>query len=265
MHGAFWSGLVMTGSLWIAYGGALPMLVPGAAAEPTGDLPPAPAAKATAAAGLDTPAATLGYAIGLRIGSRLAADLKEQEPPIDTTALARGLADAVLGAKPRLEEQQIRQTLEAFDTRMQEREREFGRKMAEVAQVNLAKATEFAKTNGSKEGVVTRPSGLQYEVIREGTGASPKPEDAVVAHYRGTHLSGSEFDATDPQGEPATFSLRGVVAGWQEALPLMKTGAKWRLYVPPQLGYGEEGSLPVIEPNELLIFEIELLKVRPSK
>ena len=224
-----------------------------------------PAARAAPAEGLDTPAATLGYALGLRIGSRIAADFKGQEPAIDAAALARGLADAVTESRPRLDEQQIRQVLEAFDARMREREQEFGRRMREAAKVNLAKATEFAQANGRKQGVTTRPSGLQYEVIRVGTGGSPTLDDTVVAHYRGTHIDGREFDATDPKGDPASFPLRGVVPGWQEALPLMKTGGKWRIYVPPQLGYGEEGSPPVIEPNELLIFEIELVNVLPSK
>ena len=217
------------------------------------------------AEGFDTPAATLGYALGLRIGSRIAADFKEQDPAVDAAALARGLSDAILEARPRLGEQQIRQVLEAFDARMQEREKEFGRRMREAAKVNLAKATEFAQANGRKQGVTTRPSGLQYEVIRAGTGGAPTLDDTVVAHYRGTHIDGREFDATDPKGEPASFPLRGVVPGWQEALPLMKTGAKWRIYVPPQLGYGEEGSPPVIEPNELLVFEIELVKILPPK
>ena len=250
------------GLLWIgcaalsAAGGAV-------AAEPLpGELP---AAGPAAGESLDTPAATLGYALGLRIGSRIAADFKGQDPAVDTAALARGLADAVLEARPRLSEQQVRQALEAFDARMQEREREFGLRMREAAKVNLAKAVEFAATNGRKPGVTTRPSGLQYEVLRAGTGGSPTVDDTVAAHYRGTHLDGREFDATDPKGEPATFPLRSVVPGWPEALPPMKTGARRRIYLPPQLGYGEEGSPPVIEPNELLIFDIELVNVLPPK
>jgi len=237
------------------------------AAEPVpGELPAAdPAAASPGGEGLGTPAATLGYSLGLRIGSRIAADFKDQEPPVDTAALARGLADAVLEARPRLSEQQIRQALEAFDARMQERERQFSLRMREAAKVNLAKAVEFAAVNGNKPGVTTRPSGLQYEVLRAGTGGSPTLDDTVAVHYRGTHLDGREFDATDPKGEAAAFPLRGVVPGWLEALPLMKTGAKWRIYLPPQLGYGEEGSPPVIEPNELLVFEIELVNVLPSK
>lgn len=214
---------------------------------------------------LDTPAAELGYALGLRIGSRIAADFKGQEPPVDTAALARGLADAILEARPQLADEQIRGILAAFDAQMQKRQEAFGKRMAEAARENLAQATEFARTNGGKKGVVALPSGLQYEVLREGAGASPTAGDTVAAHYRGTRLDGSEFDATDPQGDPAIFPLADVVAGWQEALVLMKPGAKWRVFVPPQLGYGAEGSPPVIEPNELLVFEIELVRVVPPQ
>jgi len=254
-------------SLLLAVCAAVSVVGQAAAVEPLPAERPAadPIATAPVGDGLDSPDARLGYALGLRIGSRIAADMKGQEPAVDAAALARGLSDAVLEARPRLSEQLIRQTLEAFDARMQERERAFGQRMRDAAKVNLAKAAEFAAANGRKPGVTTLPSGLQYEVIRAGTGASPTLDDTVAAHYRGTHLGGSEFDATDPKGEPAAFPLRGVVPGWQEALPLMKTGATWRIFVPPHLGYGEEGSPPVIEPNELLIFEIELLNVLPSK
>ena len=230
--------------------------------------PPAalPAARTAAgAAKLDTPAAELGYALGLRIGSRIAADFKGQEPPVDTAALARGLTDAILEARPQLADDQIRGILEVFDAQMRKRQEAFGKRMAEAAKVNLAKATDFARANGGKQGVVTLPSGLQYEVLREGAGTGPKAGDTVAAHYRGTRLDGSEFDATDPKGDPAIFPLSDVVAGWQEALVLMKPGAKWRVFVPPQLGYGGEGSPPVIEPNELLVFEIELVRVVPPQ
>ena len=234
-----------------------------AAAEP----PPAellPARPPAVPERLDTPARALGYALGMRIGSRIAADFKgQQDPAVDVGALAQGLADAVLEARPRLTEAQFREVLEAFDAKMLERERQFAARMEQAAKVNRAKADEFARANAARRGVVTRPSGLQYEVLREGSGASPGPDETVAAHYKGTHLDGREFDATDPGGEPAVFPLRAVVPGWQEALSLMKTGARWKVYVPPQLGYGEEGSPPVIEPNEMLIFEIELVRVVP--
>lgn len=230
-----------------------------AAAEP--ETVPTPAA--TAPAPLDTPEKKLGYALGLRIGNRIAADFKAQHPDTAPDGLARGLADAVLAARPALDEREIARLLEAFDARMQEREKEFAKRMAEVAKTNLAKAREFLRTNGAKAGVVTLPSGLQYEVLAEGSGPTPTLDDTVSTHYRGTRLDGSEFDGTDPQEEPATFPIRGVVPGWQEALPRMKVGSRWKLYVPPALGYGEEGSPPVIEPNEVLVFEIELVRIVP--
>lgn len=213
--------------------------------------------------GLDTPARQLGYALGLRIGGRIAADFREQHPDVDPAGLARGLADAVAGASPALDEKQLVKFWEAFDARMREREKEFARRMAELAQANAAKAREFLAANAKKPGVVSRPSGLQYEVLAAGTGPMPAADDTVSTRYRGTHLDGTEFDGTDPSGEPATFPIRGVVPGWQEALPLMKVGAKWKLFIPPALGYGEEGSPPVIEPNEVLVFEIELVRILP--
>ena len=217
------------------------------------------------AAAVATPPDVLGYALGLRIGSRIAADFQAEHPDIPPAALARGLADAVRGAAPAVADTEIRAALEAFDAMMEKRGEAFAKKMAAAAAANLVKAREFLRTNAAKPGVITRPSGLQYEVLEEGTGPQPTADDVVSTHYRGTHLDGSEFDATDPQGDPATFPVRGVVPGWQEALPLMKVGAKWRLYVPPELGYGEAGSPPVIEPNEVLVFEIELVRIDPRR
>ena len=233
--------------------------------QPAEVITPPRAARADDAPKLDTPEGHLGYALGLRIGSRIAADFRAQQAPLDSAALARGLADAVLGSAPRLDEKTIAAALERFEARMREKEREFAARMAEVAKTNKAKAADFMKTNAAKQGVKTLPSGLQYEVLRAGEGPRPTGDDTVSTHYRGTHLDGSEFDATDPAGDPATFPLRGVVPGWQEALPMMTVGSKWRLYVPPELGYGEEGSPPVIEPNEVLIFEIELVKIVPAE
>jgi FKBP-type peptidyl-prolyl cis-trans isomerase FklB len=233
-------------------------------AQPPAEVIAPPVARTDDAPKFDTPESRLGYALGLRIGGRIAADFKAQNAPLDAAALARGLADAVLGIQPRLDEKQIAAALEGFEARMRDQEREFAKRMAEVAKVNKAKAAEFLKANATKKGIVTLPSGLQYEILQAGTGPSPKPDDTVATHYRGTHLDGKEFDATDPKGDPATFPIPGVVPGWQEALPLMKVGAKWRLYVPPELGYGEEGSPPVIEPNEVLVFEIELVKIGGS-
>lgn len=202
----------------------------------------------------------LGYALGYRIGSRIRADHAALEIPIDNAALARGLADAVQEAAPRVDEARVRRAIAAFDEAMQQRQEAFFKRMAELARVNLAKGRDYLLANARRPGVVSLPSGLQYEVLRAGSGPMPGPDDVVVAHYRGTHIDGREFDGTEPGGEPASFPLRGVVPGWQEALVRMAPGAKWRVHLPPELAYGEEGSPPAIEPNEVLVFEIELLR-----
>ena len=126
----------------------------------------------------------------------------------------------------------------------------------------IERAGKFLMENKAKEGVQTLPSGLQYKVIKDGTGKTPKLSDTVSTHYRGTLLDGKEFDSSYKRNEPAEFPVSGVIKGWTEALQLMKEGAKWTLYVPPKLAYGERGFPPVIGPNETLIFEIELLKVK---
>ncbi len=229
-------------------------------APPAGELAP-PAADPA----LETAEGTLGYALGLQIGSRIAADFRRQQEAIDFRAMAQGLADALAGTQPRLGEDRINAALMAFQQRMQQEQEAFLRQMAEKGKINKVKAAKFLGENTRKKGVVTLPSGLQYEVLKEGAGPKPKPTDVVATHYRGTHLDGTEFDKSDPAQGPITFPVRGVVPGWQEALPLMAVGSKWRLWVPPELGYGEEGSPPAIEPNELLVFEIELVGIEQAK
>lgn len=222
--------------------------------------PPAPSRPAELA-GLDTPAGELGYALGLRIGSRIAADFKQEGSSVDPGALARGLADAILGAAPMLSEEKIARSLDGFDRKMRERERAFREELAGKARANKAKAAEFLAANAKKRGVRTTPSGLQYEIMSKGQGVQPKPDQSVRARFVGRHLDGREFDRTAESEPPASFPIAEVIPGWQEALAVMSPGAKWRLFVPPQLAYGEEGRLPEIEPNELLVFELELVAV----
>jgi FKBP-type peptidyl-prolyl cis-trans isomerase FklB len=147
---------------------------------------------------------------------------------------------------------------------MRQKQREMVEKMQAAAKANLAKGAEYLKKKSAEPSVKALPSGLLYEVLKEGTGPQPTLDDVVTAHYAGTHIDGTRFDGTDPAGPPAQFPLRGVVPGWQEALPLMKTGSKWRIHLPPALGYGDEGSPPTIEPNEVLVFEIELVGSQPG-
>lgn len=126
---------------------------------------------------------------------------------------------------------------------------------------NKATGEKFLAENKNKPGVVTRPSGLQYKVIREGTGPSPSRTSVVTTHYRGTLINGAEFDSSYARNEPASFGVNQVIAGWTEALQLMKVGSKWELYLPSNLAYGAHGAGPDIGPNETLIFEVELLAI----
>ncbi|MEI8366801.1 MAG: FKBP-type peptidyl-prolyl cis-trans isomerase [Planctomycetia bacterium] len=241
---------------------------PHAAAQPGAPAAKRPAAQPLAPPGeapLDTPEGTLGYALGLRIGSQIAADFRAQKAPFDFSALAQGLSDAVRGTPPRLPDEQLTAALQAFEARMQQERESFRQQMVEKGKANRAKAAQFLAANKGKKGIVTLPSGLQYEVLQAGDGPKPKPTDVVSTHYRGTHLDGKQFDASDPAQGPLRFPVQQVIPGWQEALALMPVGSKWRLWVPPDLGYGDEGSPPVIEPGEVLVFEMELLGIEAAK
>lgn len=132
----------------------------------------------------------------------------------------------------------------------------------ELAEKNLNEGKAFMEGNAKKEGVVTLPSGLQYEIITEGTGAQPKAKDTVKCHYHGTTIKGNVFDSSVKRGTPASFPLNRVISGWTEALQLMPVGSKWRLFLPPNLAYGEEQISKEIGPNSTLIFEVELLGIK---
>lgn len=132
----------------------------------------------------------------------------------------------------------------------------------ELAEKNLNDGKAFLEENAKKEGVVTLPSGLQYEIITEGSGAQPKAKDTVKCHYHGTTIKGDVFDSSVKRGTPASFPLNRVISGWTEALQLMPVGSKWRLFLPPNLAYGEEQISKEIGPNSTLIFEVELLGVK---
>ena len=241
---------------------------PHAAAQPGAPAAKRPAAQPLAPPGeapLDTPEGTLGYALGLRIGSQIAADFRAQKAPFDFSAMAQGLSDAVRGTPPRLPDEQLTAALQAFEARVQQERESFRQQMVEKGKANRAKAAQFLAANKGKKGIVTLPSGLQYEVLQAGDGPKPKPTDVVSTHYRGTHLDGKQFDASDPAQGPLRFPVQQVIPGWQEALALMPVGSKWRLWVPPDLGYGDEGSPPVIEPGEVLVFEMELLGIEAAK
>jgi len=197
----------------------------------------------------------LGYSIGMDIG----ATLKRQGIEVDADSLARGLKDAYTGGKTLLREEESLKEIQEFQKKMTERQAEAMRQQAEK---NKAEGEKFLAENAKKEGVKTLPSGLQYKVITPGTGKSPRAPDSVTTHYRGTLIDGTEFDSSYKRKEPATFPVSGVIRGWTEALQLMKEGAKWQIFLPPSLAYGERGAGRDIGPNATLIFEVELLKVQ---
>ena len=152
-----------------------------------------------------------------------------------------------------MSEQEVRDTMMAFEKDMQQ-------KQTDTAQKNGAEAEKFLAANKTKEGVKATESGLQYKVLKEGSGAQPKSSDTVTVNYRGTLMDGTEFDSSYKRGQPATFPVSGVIKGWTEALQLMKVGSKYQLFIPASLAYGEQGR-PGIPPNSLLIFEVELMNV----
>jgi FKBP-type peptidyl-prolyl cis-trans isomerase FklB len=199
----------------------------------------------------------VSYSIGLDIGTTF----KKQNMDINADMLVIGVRDALSGNKPAMTEEQMRETLTAFSKTMMEKQ---ATQQKEAAGKNAAAGEKFLAENKTKEGVKTTPSGLQYKVISEGKGESPKATDTVVTHYKGTLINGTEFDSSYKRGEPATFPVNRVIKGWTEALQMMKPGAKYQLFVPANLAYGERGAGGDIGPNETLIFEVELLEVKPG-
>lgn len=214
--------------------------------------PPEPAAVA-----LDTPEQRLSYGVALGLGRNMAND----GMTIDVDAFAAGLRDALSGAAQKLSDEDIQAEMVAFQQRI-DAEREANSQA--LGQANAAAATVFLTENGAREGVLTTPSGLQYEVLEAGAGASPGADDRVQVHYRGTLLDGTEFDSSYARGEPVVFGVGQVISGWTEALQLMQVGAKYKLFIPSDLAYGAGGAGDLIGPNAALIFEVELLDI-PSQ
>ncbi|WP_027715785.1 FKBP-type peptidyl-prolyl cis-trans isomerase [Desulfuromonas sp. TF] len=204
---------------------------------------------------LETLMDKVSYSIGLNIGK----DFKSQNIEVNPELLARGIKDAISDTKPLLTDEEIQEAIGRFQ---QERMAEAEEMAKAAGEKNRQEGESFLLENAKKEGVVTLPSGLQYKVIEEGTGKSPEPGDQVTVHYRGTLVDGTEFDSSYERGEPVTFPVGGVIPGWTEALQLMKEGAKWQLFIPPSLAYGEKGAGQVIGPNSTLIFDVELISVQ---
>ena len=197
------------------------------------------------------------YAIGVDVGSTL----KRQALDVDPNALSLGIKDALSNGKLLLTEKELRDTLTNLQKEQMAKQSERTRKLAET---NKKSGEVFLVENKKKDGVVNLPSGLQYKIIKAGTGTSPKAADTVTVNYKGTLVDGTEFDSSYKRGEPVTFPVGGVIPGWTEALQKMKVGSKWQLFIPASLGYGEKGAGNVIGPNATLIFEVELISILPK-
>ena len=198
----------------------------------------------------------LSYALGLGIGRQLsqmgAADLNIDD-------FAQAVKDMIDGKEPQVATAEAQQIVEDFFRKQEERQRA---EAAEKYKGAKSEGEKYLSENAKKEGVVTLPSGLQYQVLKEGDGKSPKATDKVVCHYEGMLIDGTMFDSSVQRGEPATFPLNGVIAGWTEGLQLMKEGAKYRFFIPYQLGYGERGAGASIPPFATLVFDVELIEVK---
>jgi FKBP-type peptidyl-prolyl cis-trans isomerase FklB len=189
-------------------------------------------------------------------------NFKKQSIDVDPEVLLKGIQHAISGSKALMTDQEVRETLTAFQKERRAKQEE---EMRELGEKNRKEGEAFLAANKEKEGVKTLPSGLQYKVIKPGTGKKPKSTDTVTTHYRGTLIDGTEFDSSYKRGQPAIFPVKGVIPGWTEVLQLMEEGAKWQLFVPPNLAYGERGAGHAIGPNATLIFEVELISIQEKK
>jgi FKBP-type peptidyl-prolyl cis-trans isomerase FklB len=236
----------------------------GAGTPKTGQTAAGTKRPATAAAAplLKTEKDKRSYAIGLNIGAKVAGELKAGGVDMDSAILARGIRDSLTGAKHLLTDEEVKTALTALETELREKAKaEYEARSA----ANKKEGDDFLAANKAKEGVTTLPSGLQYKILKAGTGPKPAATDNVSCNYRGTFLNGKEFDSSEKHGgKPVTFGVGEVIKGWTEALQLMPVGSKWQLFVPSDMAYGERGAGQEIGPNTALIFEVELVGIAPK-
>jgi FKBP-type peptidyl-prolyl cis-trans isomerase FklB len=221
---------------------------------------PASGAKTATPYALKTQKDKASYALGMKIGG----DLKRSgvQTAVDPAIVARGLRDALGGTKPLLTEEDERSALTQLQTQVR------GQQQAKAHEAGIGARKEgetFLAANKSKEGVVTLPSGMQYKILKEGSGPKPTASDTVTCNYRGTLINGKEFDSSYKRGQPTSFPVGGVIKGWTEALQLMPVGSKWELFIPPDMAYGDQGAGGDIGPGETLIFEVELISIGEQK
>lgn len=217
-----------------------------------------PVAKTGAVTTLTTDKQKASYAIGMNWGT----GLHRQGIDLDTPALLQGMKDALAGGKTLMTEEEATAALKKLQSELQAKQQA---KAKEEEASNAKEGAAFLAANKSKPGVVTLPSGLQYKILKEGSGPKPTATDTVVCNYRGTLVNGTEFDSSFKRNEPATFPVSGVIKGWTEALQLMGVGSKWQLVIPPDMAYGARGTPNgPIGPNSTLIFEVELLSIKDT-
>lgn len=197
----------------------------------------------------------LSYALGLSMGNNFRnSGIKE----INVQDFTDGVASVFYGAEPKMTYTEAKKIIQEFFEGLEKQQREEAAKMAEI---NKSAGEEFLAKNGKRETVHTLPSGLQYEILKEGNGPKPTAQDKVEVHYTGKLIDGSVFDSSEERGVPATFGVTQVIPGWVEALQLMPVGSRWRLFIPSALAYGPQGAGGAIGPNSTLIFDVELLSI----
>ena len=198
------------------------------------------------------------YAIGFQVGH----GLRRNEDLLDLDVVLAAISDAYKGKDPAIPVKDMQMAFEAFRAKKQQEQEELQAKIQAEAGKNMEAGAKFMSDNKKKEGVKVTTSGLQYKVLKAGTGKKPGATDTVVVNYRGTLINGEEFDSSYKRNQPATLALNSVIKGWQEALQMMPTGSKWQLVIPAELAYGNRGAGSRIGPGETLIFEVELLEVK---
>ncbi|NOY72650.1 MAG: FKBP-type peptidyl-prolyl cis-trans isomerase [Gammaproteobacteria bacterium] len=189
------------------------------------------------------------------VGVQMAQQLRSQGMEVDANAFSQAISDILSGSKPKLSEEEMQAAFTSF----QEKRQAVVKKQAEE---NQTAGKAFLENNKKEKDITVLDNGLQYKIITAGSGKKPSASDTVTVHYQGTLINGDEFDSSISRGEPATFPVNGVIKGWQEILPLMSTGSKWKVFVPSELAYGDRGAGAQIAPHSTLIFEIELLSIK---
>jgi len=214
---------------------------------------PAFAQSEKGAEGTDVSNEKVSYVIGYDLFTKV----KNNYDDVNVDAFLKGMQDAVEGT-PAMEKKEMENAMAAFKQKLRQKQME---KTQTALKENKAAGAAFMEENKDKEGVKTLDNGIQYIVLKEGTGKSPEKSDKVKCHYKGMTIDGEVFDSSYKRGEPAAFKLDEVIKGWTETIPKMKTGGKWKIFIPADLAYGNQGAGKVIEPGSTLIFEVELLSI----